>query len=504
MTSVLLRTELKEKVVVEDRKEKSHGERVFITEAVGHRQEKGRTERGVELWESSVRDETTLKREMRQQKVLAKEEEDVATLGSEHQEVEDAEPLEIIESVYTEYEAEKLEDIKPVHKEEKTVYWKEESSPVIPLLKEASCFPSKRDITPPPEMTHLTKTEISALETCIPPKEEVMTDKKTLQDGKHKEADVPSTYTEQREVFETEMSICAEDIVPYKEMSCQMEDSIKPTITATHKEVTVPKKPGILKEVTLLKDADTVEEFASQRSMSPPCKETVSPLLEQDLPKTLSKTAVSHPMTDIFPKKEVIPPKKMESSREEIKKSPKAAGKMPLENTVLVVKSTTVLEERPPEEEFVVLKKEVLSPVPSPETTAHRPSKETVVPTKKDTTPALSKAVVPPKEDFAPEEDFPPGEVTLPKKTTQKNKDKVAPTGKSQVTPQKKPLPPKEETIPSSPAQKVEMDSSEEVRAITTKRPPTREDDKKTKKGTQRIDQQTLTKGILLYLSRSG
>ncbi|XP_067458814.1 neurofilament heavy polypeptide-like [Thunnus thynnus] len=515
MTPVPLKTELMETVVVEDRKEsslkKSHGERIFMAEADGHRQEKVRTERVVELWESSAREETTLKRGMRQQMVLAKEEEEVPTWDSEDQEVEDAESLEDSESAYTECEAEKLEDIKLLVQEEKVVHQTEESSsltPVIPLLKEPSCLPSTRDITPPPEKTNLMKKKLSPLETGVSPEEEVLTYKKMLQERKHKEAGVSSTYTEQKDVFETQVPMCAEDIVPYEESSSPMKDFIKPKITATHQEVTVPKKPGVPKEVTLLKEADSVKEFTSQRSMSPP-QETVSPPPERDLPKTPPKTAVSHSKTDILHKKEVIPPKKMESSREEIKKSPKAAGKVPLDIIEPLVKPTHVLEEMPPEEEFAAFEKEVSSPVqasvPLPEKTVCRPPKESVVPTKKETTLALSKADVPPKEDFAPADNFPPGEVTLPKKAI--TEEEVAPTKKSQITPRKKPVPPEEGTIPSSSAQKevapVEVDSFEEVRTDTTKRPPTR-DDKKTKKGTQRIEQQTLLKGILLYLSHSG
>lgn len=437
MTPVPLKTELMQTtVLLEDTRESSLkrdlGERISLTEEVGHRQEEVRTyEREVE---SIVREERTLKKEIKQQMVVAKDEGEPAC---------------------TEHEVE-----------------------------------SKRDVTPPPEITR-PKKEVSVLTS----KKEVLTYKKTPQERKLKEADIPSTYTEQKEVTEPNVSVHHEEI----ETVSPMEDLVKPKISATSKEVTVPKKPRVPKEVTLLKQADSVEVEDVQSDRSIPRRETVSLPPEQDLPQILPKTTLSRPMTAVPSKKEVITPKKMEPPREEITTTPQAEGKIYLEDIVPLEKPTPVsvsFEELVPATRLIPASKEVSPPVPpgipSPEKIVCLEEeisslKETVLPIKK-TSPALPKAVV------APKEDFPTEKVTLPKKII--TKDNVAPTKKSQVPPQKKPLSPEEETLPSK--------TPEEVRTTATKPQPIGEDDKKVKKGTREIEQQTLQKGILSYLSCTG
>ncbi len=218
-------------------------------------------------------------------------------------------------------------------------------------------------------------------------------------------------------------------------------------------------------------------------------------LEEADIPSTCTEqkevTTLSHPMTAIPPKKEVITPKKMESPREEITKKRKDI--VPLEKPTPVSVS---FEELVPARRLIPASREVSSPVPSGIPSPEKivcleeeisPLTETVMQIKK-TSPALPKAVV------APKEDFPPEKVTLPKKPI--TKDKVAPTKKSQVPPHKKSLSPEEETLPSK--------TRKEVRTSATKPPQIGEDDNKLKKGTQEIEQQTLQKGILSYLSCTG
>lgn len=477
----------------EDNKEASlkndRGERIYLAE-VGHRQEEVRTYiRGVEIMERTVKEESTLKREIRQRMALAKEEDEVSTWYSEDQEVEDTETQEDIEPAYTEYETEKLQDTEPHDEEDfdpgdKAVDKREEIS-----LKSVA-LPSERDATPPLEITCAMNKEFTGFIS----KKGVLAYKKTPQERILKEADSLPVYSEQKEVAESFVSVHHEEIE--EETTFPKDNHVKPKISAKSKEITVPKKPRVPKEVTLMKQTDSVEveEVPSERSMSR--RETASPPLERDLPQILPQTTISCPMTAVPPKKEVITPKKMESPREEITETPKAAGKMYLENIVPLEKATPVLEELSFQEELVPVTRSILpSTEVSPPVSAQihspkkivcleegiSPPKETILPTKK-----ISLAI--PNAGVTPKEDVPFGEVTQPKKS----------------------LPPEKETIsskkPASLVQKItpEVDSSEETSTTTTKHPPTRKDDKKTKKGTHEIEQQTLQKGILSYLSRIG
>ncbi|XP_070771024.1 neurofilament heavy polypeptide-like [Enoplosus armatus] len=514
---VPLVTDLKQTtVLLEDSRESSLkrdcGKKISLAEEVGHRQEKARTrERGVELRESIAREKITLKREIRQQMFFEKEEGEVSTWCSGDEQVEDTESLEDIEPAYIEYKAETLEDTEShddedLAPEDKAVDQREEMSfrSVSPPLKKAALLPSKRDITPPPEITRPTRKEVSGLTS----QKEVQAYKKIPQDRKLNEADITSTYPEQKKFTESFVSVHHEEID--EETVSPMEDIVKHKISDTSKEITAPKKPRVPKEVTLLKQPDSVEvkEVQSERAMFR--RKTVSPPPKHNLTQIPPQTTLSHPMTTVTPNKE--------SPKKEITKTPKAAGKMYLEDTVPLEEPSPVSEEVSFEEELVPATRSIPAsreespPVPARVPLCETvvcleeeisPPKETVLPTKK-TSPALLKAVA------APKEDFPPEELTLPKKPI--SKDKVTPTKKSlKVPPQKKPLPPEEEALtskkPASLSQKVitpEVDSSEEARTTTTKPPPTREDDKKAKKGTQEIEQETLQKGILSYLSCTG
>lgn len=508
MTPVPPKTDLTQTTeVLEDSREASvktgFGERISLAEEVGHRQERVRMyETEVPIRESIMGEESTLKRETRQQMVLAEDE--VSTWYRGGQQVEHTEPD--IEPAYTEYEPEKLEDTE-AHDEEdfpedKAVDWKEEMylRSVSPPLKEAD-LPSERDVSPPPETTRPTKKEVPSSDTEFTSQKELLTYKKTHQEKKLVIADIPSTYNEQKDVSESIVLVHREEID--EETRPPMEGFVKPKIS-TSKEIAAPKKPRVSKEVTLFKKADSVEVEEV------PAERTMPRTSEQDLPQILPKTTLSHPMTTLTPKKEVIIPTKMESSREEITKTPKDLGTMYLKDIVPLEKPTPVSAEVSFEDQLVPTRsipasKEVSLPVParipSPEKTVSpgediSPSKDTFLPTEK-TSPKLPKAVVAPEE------------VTLPKKPM--TKAKVAPTKKAQVPPHKKPLVPAEEALPSKkPASLAEIiitpkvDSSEEATTAATKPPPTREDDKKAKKGTQEIEQQTLQKGILSYLSRIG
>ncbi|TDH06482.1 hypothetical protein EPR50_G00113840 [Perca flavescens] len=499
MTPVPPKTDLTQTTeVLEDSRESSvkwgFGERISLAEEVGHRQERVKTyETEVPIRESLMGEESTLKREIRQQMVLAEDE--VSTWYSGGQQVEHTQPD--VEPAYTEYEPEKLEDTE-AHDEEdfpgdKAVDRKEEMSfrLVSPPLKKADLLPSERDVSHPPEMTRPTKKEVPPSDTEFTSQKELLTYKKTPQEKKLVIADIPSTYNERKDVFESLVLVHRKEID--EETGPPMEDFVKPKISAS-KEIAASKKPRVLKEVTFFKKADSVEveEVPAERAI---------PLTsEEDLPQILSKTTLSHPMTTLTPKKEEIIPTNMESSREEITKTPTDVGKMYLKDIVPLEKPTPVSAEVSFEEQLVQTRsipasKEVSLPVParipSPEKTVLlgegiSPPKDAVLPTEK-TSPKLPKAVVAPEE------------VTLPKKPM--TKTKVAPTSKSQVPPHKKPFVREEETLPSKkPASLAEriitpkVDSSEDATTTVTKPPPTREDDKKAEKGTQEIEQQTLQK----------
>lgn len=498
ITPVPLEADLKHTTVVfEDSREscvkRDGGERIFLAEAE-YRQEKVKIyERRVE---SIAKEEITLKREIKQQRVLAKEQGEVSTWCSGDRQVEDTESVEEVEPAYTEYETENLEetesrDEEDFVSEDKALDQREEMSlrSVSPLVKEAG-HSLKRDVAPSPEVTRPIKKEVSGLTS----KKEVLAYKKTPQEKKLKDADIASAYPEQKEFPESFPSVHHEEIE--EETVSTMEDLVTTKFSDMSKVIPLPKKPRVPKKVTLLKQADSEEEeVLSETSMH--LRKTVPPPLEQDLTQILPKTTPSHPMT-------AVPAKK----GNEIK-IPKVAGKMDLEDTVPVSEEVSFEEELVPATS-IPASRDVSHPVParipSPEKIVSleekfSPSTETVLPAKK-TSPALSKAVAAPKEDFQTEE------VTLPKKPI--SKDKVAPTKRSQV-PRQKAHPPEEETLPSKKpaalAQKIltpEVCSSEEPRSTATKPPPTREVNKKTKKGTQEIEQETLEKGILFCLSRTG
>lgn len=427
------------KTETEDRRK----ERIILTEEVGHKQEEVRTyESGVEVKEQTTRQEITLKSEIKQQMLLAKDE--VSPCYSEDQLDE---PLEDIEPASSEYEAVKLEetesqDEEDFDREDKAEDQIEEMSLrfISPPVKEAAVLPSKSNFTTPPETTRPTKKEDPGT------KKEAY---KKTQDKIFKKA------VEQREVTSS--------------VSVRHEETVSPV-----EEITVPKTSKIHKEVSLMKqdDSNKVEEVM-------PLRKTVLPPSDEDLPR--------HRPT-VPPKQEIIAPTKMESPRKETP-------------VVLLEKPTSLTEQVSTEEHVQAIVSPVPAQIPSPKIEVYReveisPPKETALTTKKTST-ALPKAAVSVKEDIVPEE------VRSEKHIT---KDKIAPNKQSQVQPQKKHLPPKEETLQSKkPASYlVEVDSSEEARQATTKPPPTRGDDKKVKKGTQEVDQQTLQKGILSYLSRLG
>lgn len=406
--------------------EEAHGEKIFMIEEVGHRKVEVRTfEEGVELWESSQREECTLRKEIRQQVLISKDKEEVLRWYSEDQKVKLPQPLEDTESANTAYE-----DNEPSEEEDKALYLEEEIPSQRSLLPEVFLLQSKIDITHPPDRPHPMKKKVPSLETGLTSKKEVVAYQKRFEERNLKEAHVPSSYPEQREVIEIS------------------EDIVTPPMTTT------------LKEVTLLEQVDPadLQKAASQ------------PPGEKDLPKTLPKSSVS-----IRSKRAMIPPKMMESPIEDIK------GRS-LEHIIPLEKQTPVSEEVIPKEEFVQSKTE--SSLLQPDKTLVKHQKEFMDHTKSSTTSDL-----------------------LPRKDILKNG--VAPTIDSQVIPQKKPPPSTRETIPSkkstSSAQRevapAEEDSSEEARTIGTEHSPTGEDVLKSKTGTQKTEQQTLQKGIILYLS---
>lgn len=517
--------------------------RVSLQEEVGHWQEEVRTfERKMG---SIVREESTLKREIIQEMVISKEEDEDSTWYKEDQQVK---PLEDIQQACTEREAEKLEYTES--QDEEAAEKREEMSLrlVSPPLKEAIQEVTP-PVTPPSEMTP-TKKDTSGLTI----KKDVRAYKKTTQERKFKKADIPPTYAEQKEEEERRTESFAS--VYQDETVYPMDDLVKPQISDTSKEITLPKQfPTVPKEITHMKQAESakVEEALSERSM--PWRETVSPPPDQDLPQSLPETIISHATTTVSPKKEV------ETARQEI---PKSARKM-YPKDIVPLEKPTVSEEMSFGEQLVpaVVSPPVPAQLPSPDQDLPQnlpktipPDTVTVVPPKQQVmtpkkinsaraeilkakvsfeeelipatvSPPATAQIPSPKKVFCLEEDisppkpialppkmtspaeFIPEDVSLPKKPV--TKDKVPLTKQSEVPVVKKPHPPEEETLQSkTPAvltQKIitpKVDSSEEERTKTTKPGTTREYNKKAKKGTQEIEQQTLQTGILSHLSCTG
>lgn len=542
-----MKIELKQTEVLEDNKKPSskmgHGEiggefwRISLQEEVGHWQEEVRTcERKLG---SIVREESNLKREIRQEMIIGKEEDEDSTWYKEDQQVK---PLEDIQQACTECEAEKLQDTES--QDEEAVEKREEMSLrfVSPPLKEA-ILEVTSPVTPPSEMICPTKKETSGLTI----KKDVRAYKKTTQERKFMEADIQPSYVEQKEEgrrTESFVSVYQEETV--------LDDLAKPQISDKSKEITFPKQPTVPKEIAHMKQAESVkiEEALSERSM--PWRETVSPPPSQDLPKSLPETIISHALTTVPPKKEVetlrqkipkstrkmypkdivplekptvsdeifeelivpavvFPPAQLPSPDQDL---PQNLPKTILPHTVTVVppKQQVMTPKKIKSARAEILKAEVsfeeeLVPAPvSPPATAQIPSPEKVFCLAEDI--SSPKPVVLPLKMTSPAE-FTPEDVSLPKKPV--TKDKVPLTKQSQVPLLKKPHPSEEEALQSkTPAvltQKIitpKVDSSEEERTKTTKPQPTREDDKKAKKGTQEIEQQTLQTGILSYLSCTG
>ena len=475
--------------------------------------------------------------------VIARGEDEDSTWYKEDQQVK---PLEDIQKACTECEAEKLgntesQDEEAVEKREE-MYLRLVSPPLKGAIQEVT-----PPVTPPSEMTP-TKKDTSGLTI----KKDVRAYKKTTQERKFKKADIPPTYAKQKEEedrrTESFVSVYQEEIVN------SMDNLVKPQISDTSKEITFPKQfPTAPKEITNMKQAGSakVEEALSERSM--PWRETVSPPPDQDLPQSLPETIISHAMTTVSPKKEV------ENARQEI---PKSARKM-YPNDIVPLEKPTVSEEMSFGEQPAVVSPPVPAQLPSPDQDLPQnlpktipPDTVTVVPPKQQVmtpkkinsaraeilkaevsfeeelipakvSPPATAQISSPEKVFCLEEDisppkpivpppkitfpaeFIPEDMSLPKKPV--TKDRVPLTKQSKVPLLKKPHPPEEETFQSkTPAvltQKIitpKLDSSSEERTKTTKPRPTREDDKKAKKGTQEIEQQTLQTGILYHVSCTG
>lgn len=402
-----------------------------LAENVGHKQEEIRT------YETDFRDDNALKREMRHQMVFEMEEQQASTWN-----FEDSEQLDI-ELTRTQYEAEKLEDNVP-YKEAgfglEAVHWRS----VSPQLKESILLSSKEGITRESEMSQPTKKEV------CPPDTEFTSKKvayKKTQERKLSEADVTSHYRKQRKPTKMFLSVRREEV--QEDTVSQMEDLVQPKISYTSKIITVPKKSEEIKEVSLLKQTESVDP--SERSIFLPHTDTVSPTPDGNLPQSHPRTSFPHHMTAISTEKDITPSKKGGSLGDKITKTSEAA-----KNKVSMERQTPEVEEIPFEEELV---------------------------------PAASGEVSPPVSTVVPAE-----EVTLPTKPIPK--DETAPPKK--VPLKKKPLLTEQEMLePKKPTpQKVftpEVDSPQEARAATTKPPPTKQNDKKAKKGL------TLQKGIVLY-----
>lgn len=470
--------------MVEDRKglslKKGFEERISLAEEAGHGQEKVRTyERELKITDSVEREQKT-----KHQIVLEIEEEEVSTWNINDQQAEDTEHLDT-EPTYTEYEAEKTENIVRFEEEELGLGSADWKSVSPPLKKDV--LPSKRNIMTP-ETSHPTRKKVCPPDTEFTSKDEAY--KKTPQERKLKEADVTSHYREQRELTKSFGSVHHEETE--EETLSPVEDLVKPKVPATSKIVILPKKSEVPKEVSLLKQTESiqVEEVLSERSIYLPHTDTVSPPPKQESTQIFPKITFPRPTTAISTEKDLIPSKKMEFWDKITKTQKSARNNVPLE------KPTPEVEEISFKEELVLAASGEVSPpvsvrVPSPKETVSSDEEislpeDTVLSTKK-TSPALPKGVVAPKD------------VTLPKKPIPK--DKTEPL-------KKKLLPTEQETLPSkkptSLAQKIitpEVNSSQEARTITTK-PPSTTEHEKAKKGTQEFEQ-TLEKGILLYLGQT-
>uniref|UniRef100_G3N516 Uncharacterized protein n=2 Tax=Gasterosteus aculeatus TaxID=69293 RepID=G3N516_GASAC len=250
--------------------------RIPLPEEVGQKEEKFSTyERVEEVMESTVK-EITSKSQIREQMVSAKEEDVVSTWYSGGPQMKDSEPLEHIEPVSTEHEAE-LQETQPCcvadFPEDKAVDQSEGSSlrSISPLLKEADLLQLNRDVAPLPEKTHLTKKGVPPPDTGFTSQKDLAL-KKTSVVKKQVEADIPSTFAKQREV--TESSVLPMDDLIQHEISC--------------KEITVEEKWRVHEEVSLFKQAEYVEEedIVLIRSITPP-------------PENLTQVPLFHPMTKV-------------------------------------------------------------------------------------------------------------------------------------------------------------------------------------------------------------
>ncbi|CAB1418958.1 unnamed protein product [Pleuronectes platessa] len=439
MTSVCLKTDGERADVVEDRKEssvrKSRGQRNSLAAEVEQRQVEVRT------YESS--EEITLK--MQQQVVK--------------------DSLWFCEDQQGEYkEAEKSVDTEPCDEEDfdpEDVDLRDEMSltSVPPPPQNFTPIPSKLDIAP--------KTEVPPPEPGSASREEA--GKASAQERKLKE----ETCAEQRDTTESSKSVCPEEIL------FAMEELVKPQVSATLESVTIQQKSRGPERAAPSKQADSVEVVPSERHMSSSRSKHLSPPSEQDLPRLLPKTRLSHPVTVLPPEREARPGKKIELPREDIKNTPEATDEMCVEELSFkeeLIQATSVPEHRRGSSPLT-------THIPLPEKTVLQEKTEP-----KKTSPSL------PKMFTAPEETFVPEEVTLSKKS----KDEVSLTQQPKVPPQKTYFPFEQETLlPAS------VGSSEETRT-SAKKPLTRADDDIPKKRTEEVEQQTLQKGILLFLSRSG
>lgn len=451
MIPVPWKTALTEEVVFEDRDNSclqiDHGQRISLATE----EETRMSERRVKLRGLVVTEESSLKME-RIQQIISKDipVKDIPV---------DAGP----EPAYIQYV-----DTKPC--EEEHLDLKEDAGnqrvdsslrSVSPPVKKVTSLPSKTDITPAAQKIHPSEEEAPASE--FESKKEAY--KKIPPESK--------LYTEITEsCVSVHQDLEAEVVLPLEDLD-ESKTPFTPSIVSV-------SKSSAAKNVTVVKQVSSIEEAPTGRFLSSPLKETV-------LPPCM-----------IPSNEEALPPKTMTSPREEIINTSKTTEQMHLEDSASVEKPTAITQ--------ILLRKEassvpasrkvsppVLAEIPSPEKTVCL--EEDVIlleDTKsKETFPTLPKEVV---MDVLLEE------VTESKKPV--HKDGVAPSKISQVLPEKKLLPPEQEA-PKKPASYTpkgvtsDLDSSEEARTTATKFVPTRDDDKKAKKGTEETDQQALQKGIL-------
>lgn len=323
--------------------------------------------------------------------------------------------------------------------EEKTVNQGEGKAYQRSVQPEEGPFSSQRDIAHPPEIHHQTKHKVSSTGTCF------MSPKNSWTERKGDEAGVLLVYTEQRNILESHVSVCSED----KEKD---SDSVEETLShvGTCEDITVKKQYSAAKGLRFMKQANLVEvdELPSESPLCLCDQETVLSTPKRVLPQFLSKMTAP-------PQNTTVPQNRREPSEV---KSISIPGMLPPEHT------TSALAETLPEE-FVQSRTKSLS-VQAP---AHLPFESpdsTVVLAKSGTTPAR-----------------------LPKKA----EPKIG-VPSTHVLPHKKTLHTTSETIPCqkpAPALIVPVDK------VKT-RVYSREDDQKIMQSTE---QQTLQKGILLYLN---